>query len=104
MNILVTGATGFLGRHIIQSLQDSEHDVRALSRDPLAQITGATVFGGDILKPETLAEALDSVEILVHSAGLVSFEPEDAHTMWRVHVEGTDNLLGDLETPVPEER
>ena len=93
MNILVTGATGFLGRHIIQRLQDSGHDVRALSRDPLAQVKGATVFGGDILKPETLAEALDSVEVLIHSAGLVSFDPADAHTMWRVHVEGTDTLL-----------
>lgn len=93
MNILVTGASGFLGRHILEQLRGEDHTVRALSRDPLAEVAHGTVFGGDILKPETLAAPLEGVDVLIHAAGLVSFEPEDARAMWRVHVEGTDNLL-----------
>ncbi|MFT4979045.1 MAG: dihydroflavonol-4-reductase [Myxococcota bacterium] len=93
MNILVTGATGFLGRHLLPRLAADGHTLRALSRDPLAEVKDATVFGGDILKPESLAEALDGVEVLVHAAGLVSFDAKDARAMWRVHVEGTEILL-----------
>lgn len=93
MNILVTGATGFLGRHLLARLAKTGHTVRALSRDPLARVKDATVFGGDILKPETLAEPLKDVEVLIHAAGLVSFDAKDARAMWRVHVEGTENLL-----------
>lgn len=93
MNILVTGATGFLGRHLVPRLAEGGHTVRALSRNPHADIVGATVVQGDILDPDTLPGVLDGIDLLIHAAGLVSYDPDDARAMWRVHVEGTDNLL-----------
>ncbi|OLF11799.1 NAD(P)H-binding protein [Actinophytocola xanthii] len=56
MTILVTGATGNIGRHVVAGLRERGADVRTLSRFPGA---GAT---GDLSRPETLHEALSGVD------------------------------------------
>ena len=93
MKILVTGATGFLGRHVVARL-GADHEVIAMPRREGMTIEGAaSVVVGDVLKPDTLAAAMDGVEVLVHSAGLVSHHPDDAEACWKVHVQGTENAL-----------
>ena len=93
MKILVTGATGFLGRCVVARLSGA-HEVVAMTRRAGTSIEGATsVVVGDVLQPETLAAAMDGVDVLVHSAGLVSHRPEDAEACWKVHVAGTENAL-----------
>ncbi|GAA2324546.1 NAD(P)H-binding protein [Streptomyces kunmingensis] len=71
MTILVTGATGSLGRHVVKRLRQAGHTVRALTRTP-AEATGVPsgveVVGGDLTKPQTLAAALDGVSA-VHLLG-----------------------------------
>ncbi|MEU7603979.1 NAD-dependent epimerase/dehydratase family protein [Streptomyces sp. NPDC040724] len=58
MTILVTGATGTLGSHVVERLRQSGQMVRALTRTP-AETTGlpddVEVVGGDLTKPQTLA-------------------------------------------------
>jgi uncharacterized protein YbjT (DUF2867 family) len=72
--ILLTGATGYVGGRLLPHLLDAGHDVRALVRDPArAELPdGVEVVRGDVLRPDTLPDALAGVETayyLVHSMG-----------------------------------
>lgn len=89
MKVLVTGANGFLGRHVVAALQD--HDVRALVRRPIE--LGVETVIGDVNDPRSLEAAVDGVDAVIHAAGPVSHKPVDASLMQRVHVEGTANVL-----------
>ncbi|MEU3948391.1 NAD(P)H-binding protein [Streptomyces sp. NPDC029526] len=61
--ILVTGATGTVGRELVAGLLDRGHAVRALTRDPsrAALPVGVEVVGGDLTEPDTLVPALEGV-------------------------------------------
>jgi uncharacterized protein YbjT (DUF2867 family)/ketosteroid isomerase-like protein len=59
MNILVIGATGNIGRHVVTELRERGADVRALSRRP-----GDGTVVGDLTKPETLHSALSDVDFV----------------------------------------
>lgn len=62
--ILVTGATGTVGREVVRLLHTSGSKVRALSRNPEKGNfpAGVEAVAGDLTKPETLSAALDGVE------------------------------------------
>ncbi|WP_309115851.1 NAD(P)H-binding protein [Saccharothrix sp.] len=64
MRILVTGATGFVGRDVVAQLARAGVRVRALTRDPgRARFpAGVEVVRGDLLSPASLAAALEGVE------------------------------------------
>ncbi|GGO75643.1 NmrA family NAD(P)-binding protein [Nonomuraea cavernae] len=55
--VLVTGATGRVGRHVVTQLREAGVEVRALTRDP-----GKSGFTGDLRDPKSLVDALDGVE------------------------------------------
>ncbi len=59
---LVTGAAGFIGSHLVESLRAAGHDVVGVDRRPGADVQG------DLLKMD-LAPLLDGVEYVVHLAG-----------------------------------
>ncbi|WP_067842653.1 SDR family oxidoreductase [Amphibacillus sediminis] len=63
MTILVTGATGNVGREIVNQLLRKNQQVRALTRDPsTARLPKeAEVVKGDLSHPETLTSVLDGV-------------------------------------------
>ena len=50
---------------------------------------GVETLAGSITSPETVARAVEGVSEIYHLAGRVSREPEDAHLMYGLHVEGT---------------
>ncbi|MGV9249254.1 NAD(P)H-binding protein [Streptomyces sp. NPDC003710] len=63
MTILVTGATGNVGRRVVDLLVRAGERVRALTRDPAAAgLPSDVAVRGDLTKPATLAGALDGVE------------------------------------------
>lgn len=99
MQILVTGATGFIGRHLCNALLDQGHFIRALVRDPsrLESLEGrVTPFVGDICEPDSLEGVEENVDAVLHLAALghVSAISEEAFRNFvRVNVEGTRNLL-----------
>ena len=72
MRILITGATGFIGRRLCQRLDDDGHEVWALSRDPTrAQAEVPLLAGCHSWEPEIAppaAESFDGVEAVVHLA------------------------------------
>ena len=71
MTILVTGATGTVGRHLVDQLTDAGHRVRALTRDPAAADLpdGVDVIAGDLTDPDTLTAAFDGLT----AAHLITF-------------------------------
>jgi dihydroflavonol-4-reductase len=83
MKYLVTGATGFLGRHLADVLATHGHEVVPYSRSA----------GGDVRDAAKVQAAATGCDGAFHCAGRVSRRPEDAEEMYRVHVEGTRSVL-----------
>lgn len=97
MNVLVTGASGFLGRHILASLTaEATHAVTGLCRRPI-QITepGVTAVGADLTQPGSLAGRFDGIDAVIHSAGSVSHDPRNARAMYEAHVLATEHVLAE---------
>jgi uncharacterized protein (TIGR01777 family) len=72
MNILVTGATGFIGRHLTASLTVAGHDVYGLTRDPErahATMPGVSAFFAWQLEQSPPREAIDRADAVIHLAG-----------------------------------
>ncbi|MDG1482676.1 MAG: NAD-dependent epimerase/dehydratase family protein [Myxococcota bacterium] len=94
MRVLLTGATGFLGRNILSRLHDSGHTLVAMTRNPDADL-GADIerVVGDVLDAASLKAAMAGVDVLIHGAGKVSHKPADAAELMRLHVNGTENVL-----------
>ncbi|MDC3960998.1 SDR family oxidoreductase [Polyangium jinanense] len=76
MNILVTGATGTVGREIVKQLVEGGHHVRALSRNPARAHfpAGVHAVAGDLTAPDTFAEAFEGIEAL----HLINFGGDDS--------------------------
>jgi len=94
--IFVTGASGLVGSHLIQSLIEKGMTVRALYRQTIPTFKGAEKVSwvkGDILDIVTLEEAIKGITQVYHCAAIVSFSPKHAATMLHANVEGTANVV-----------
>ncbi len=69
--ILVTGATGFIGGHLVETLCASGEPVRCLLRRPAhtALPSAAETVLADLSRPDSLHQALDGVDVVIHLAG-----------------------------------
>src|SRR5215469_13894190 len=81
MLIALTGATGFIGRHLLRELPARGFRLRVLLRRPAPVPDGASsAVIGDLARPQNMAAALADVDAVIHSAGLahaMSGVPED---------------------------
>ena len=95
MNVLVTGATGFLGSALLPLLKADGHHLRVLQRSdaPRARELGAEVVCASVRDAASVREALGGIEAVYHLAGRVDFDPEDSRSLYDLHVEGTRVLL-----------
>lgn len=92
--IAVTGASGLLGQHLVNRLSEENHEVTAVVRkDSPAFPASVTVREADVLDSFDLTTALKGSEIVIHAAGLVSFNPRRKEEIFAVNVEGTRNLV-----------
>ncbi len=97
MNILVTGASGFVGHHVVEALLAANHSVCGVSR---AMPTGNRRHRGaqyiarvDVTDHESMKQAIfDGVDIVVHLVGIIREKPP-RQTFHSVHVQGTHNVL-----------
>lgn len=95
MTVLVVGATGQTGRHIVRELTTKKVPVKALVRDltKAREIlpTDAELIVGDVLKPETVTAAIVDCNVLICATGASpSF---DFTQPYKVDYEGTKNLV-----------
>ncbi len=108
--ILVTGATGLVGSHLLLELARDGRKVRALKRSDASLEKVRKTFswydadfenlmnriewmGGDVMDIFSLETALEGVEQVYHCAGKVSFDKRDRHSLLRVNQNGTTNLV-----------
>ena len=109
--ILVTGATGLLGSHVVVDYLKKGKHVRAMYRDESRKqvvyrllkfyhpddaeqlAENLEWYKGDVLHITDLREALEGVEKVVHCAALVSFRKKDFYRLWEVNREGTANVV-----------
>ncbi|HXH81191.1 NAD(P)H-binding protein [Nocardioides sp.] len=78
--VLVTGATGFVGRRLVPALLEQGHLVRAMTRNPGSYSGPADPVRGDVSDRSSLADALAGVDVaiyLVHSLDHADFEQRD---------------------------
>lgn len=90
--LLVTGATGFLGRHLVDRLRLAPGvAVRVLARGatPWDAGGGVEVVRGDLLGPGVAARAVAGTAGIFHLAGVVSRDPTRAGELYDLHVRGT---------------
>ena len=98
MRLLVTGASGFLGREVVRAAAAAGHDVHALVRptanvEPLGWPAGVTVVRGDLRQIGEWATQLADIEAVAHLAAAPS---GDLPTQFAGTVVATENLLAHL--------
>lgn len=100
MKVLVTGATGFIGRHVAEALADHGHQVRCVARRPekAAPLAarGMEVVRGDLSDATSLREAARGMSLAIHAAAQVG-EWGARSAFEDANVSGTRNLLDALE-------
>ncbi len=93
--IFIAGATGFVGRHLLEALKDSGRQVRCLVRSPgkedAVRALGFDTVPGEITDAEALRTGLHGVETVVHLVGII--EEKKGATFQNVHVDGTETLV-----------
>jgi dihydroflavonol-4-reductase len=114
--VLVTGATGFLGKHLIEQLRRAEgairlrilcrgaspwdEDYRSVvqvderRRQPGGAATGngIEVIHGDVTSRDDVFRAAEGASEIYHLAGVVSRDPQAGPLLYRTHIEGTRNV------------
>jgi len=90
--VFLTGASGFVGSHVLRELLASGYAVRALVRSEGAQ-DGVEWVPGDLRNVGGFARALEGCRYLVHCAALYSFAPRDRRAMHAINVRATASLM-----------
>jgi uncharacterized protein YbjT (DUF2867 family) len=94
MTVLVTGATGFVGPHVVHALRARERPVRALVREPskTSRLTawGVELARGDVTDPSSLRSAVAGVDTVIHLVAIISGKPGDFE---RIMAQGTRDLV-----------
>lgn len=97
--VLVTGGTGFLGRHVVRALIARGFLPRLLvragseSRIPEGIRSACRITLGDATDPESVENAVQGTSAIVHLAGIVREFPRKGITFDRVHVKATRNAV-----------
>ena len=94
--IVVTGATGFVGHEVVKQARMEGYPVRAIVRDPKpaerwAEQNGVELFHGNVIYAPSLEGAFSGAKCVIHLVGIIHERKEN--TFERVHVEATRNVL-----------
>lgn len=101
-NILVTGASGFLGDYILDVLsQNTDNNITGLGFKHVKEKDGINMQSCDLNDIIGLDKFVQEADVIIHAAGFVSFDSSDHKTLMKVNGQGTENLVNlALESPV----
>ncbi len=106
--ILVTGATGLVGSHLLVQLLQENEEVKALFRSEKQIEKVKNIFAfhhqtalfekinwvkGDITDIPSLEIAFENISHVYHCAALISFDPSDEDELRKINIEGTANVV-----------
>lgn len=98
--VLVTGANGFLGSHLVRELSGRGYAVRALVRAdslthtrPLLSDPFVSLHVGDLRQPATIEAAVAGCDAIIHAAALAQVNPARSPAVWETNLVGTQTLL-----------
>ncbi|MFA9392442.1 MAG: SDR family NAD(P)-dependent oxidoreductase [Prolixibacteraceae bacterium] len=109
-NILVTGATGMLGARIVFDLLNNGDRVKAIYRTKsridqfkknisfytkeLVELASLVEWvEADVLDYGSICDAVEGVDLVIHSAAMVSFHSDDQAAMYDINIQGTANIV-----------
>ncbi|MGD9078214.1 MAG: NAD-dependent epimerase/dehydratase family protein [Desulfobacterales bacterium] len=97
MKIFITGATGFIGTHLVNRLARTKHKICCLvlgtnQVDTLKEL-GTELIEGDVTNKASIIEGMSGCDWVVHLANIYSFWEPDKRLYSKVNVEGTQNLM-----------
>ena len=97
MRVFVTGATGFIGSHLVPRLLRDGHELLCLVRRPGTgrplEEQGAATIQGDVTDRGSVERAMSGCDCVIHLANVYSFWEADRRTYAKVNVEGTRNVM-----------
>lgn len=95
--ILITGATGFIGKHLAKALCSQGFSVSALVRNPDKsqdlKALGVQLLPGDVTDNLSLLNAIEGKDIVYHLAGKIAYKASEREEMERVNVKGTQKVV-----------
>lgn len=106
--VLVTGATGLVGSHLLLHLLENGEDVRALYRNPKNIQKTKAFFNwknqsdlfekinwiqGSITDIPSLENVFENIDYVYHCAAFISFDPNDEEELRKNNIEGTANIV-----------
>jgi len=102
MKVLVTGATGFVGSHVVKKLVDHGHDVRLLVRNydkakrhfELRSVLVSDIVVGDIADRDFVSRILIDCDAVVHAAAVTPMQNVSEQELFKTNVEGVKAVVG----------
>lgn len=106
--VLISGASGLLGSHLLVKLLENNQEIIAMYRDESSkeEVFNVVSFYGlkskwesivwekcDVLDIQRIQDLMEGVKQVYHCAALVSFNPSDAVALHKINVEGTKNMV-----------
>jgi nucleoside-diphosphate-sugar epimerase len=94
--VLVTGASGLVGKHLIQALVQKGTPVTGLYRNFIPTFEGAEKANwiqADILDIVALEAAMEGIQHVYHCAAIVSFDSKNTQQLHQTNIEGTANVV-----------
>ena len=102
MKILITGATGFIGMHLVKELVSKRHKVRCLVRktsrkEDINYLKKLKVglFNGDLTDKKSLKGICRGIDIVYHLTGVLGSFNVSEKLMFDINVKGTENILNE---------
>lgn len=97
MKVFITGGTGFIGRHLVRRMAQTEHTIRCLARKTSdtkeLRTLGADIIVGDVNDRNSLKEGMQGCDWVFNLANVYSWWEPDKTVYRKINVEGTHNVM-----------
>ncbi len=95
MRILVTGASGFIGRHLVSFLKDKDVNLVCLTRNNKITDKKVKWIVGDITKQNSISGITEGIEVVYHLAAVMNTTAKKKDSFYESNIKGTKNIISE---------